>query len=1287
MNSVDSFFSSISKKKKIVKKSLEDSERKKTIPIPFRFISKDEKGTTVFDKIKRGLSKIENIKNSSLFLKLYQKISSEFLFQIDDFILFLYFYKKEDFFEIYNSLIKYFSTNEFSENETERTFETKYQKWFYRLKSEAEKNLKFYEIFKNLRNQLNKIKPDLTAVQISKFKIRGKIGYLPRQEKTLEDSEDLENSNSFLTLKPTDGRFLLNEVDTNELTRFCVFVPNEGEKIYKFSSSFLNEKDKDSIPKEIPKNTLYIQTHGKPEERFHILISFSSSSFEILNDFTTNESWEDFKKKFVKIFDGDISLTNIEKYDISGSFSALSYQKENETYPIDFDFPSFLDLVFLSENFSNLISFNESKNPYGKRKNPFFRFSLQRDVPGEDLRFSIQKNVLFERKDFFLVSPKDITQDSKDEILEKDPGDIFVQINVLGAENMEKLEIFFVLFSLLFSIYNLPENIKEIRSEYKFFLGNKNFKRAMEQEIVRKKETKTKKILSKEASRIERLQSLYPSVFKIPGYTRKCSASENRQPLIVPDDEVEKIKKGFFLVGNSKFPIQVVKFPPDNPQFDQSLSFNFACAVPGEKNPRAPHPGLVAINSDSYAAAPCCFKASQTSKKSSKFTLYYSSQTSEKRGAGGQGNIIKKDKRLGPGNFGLLKPEIEQILTHGRYENSSFYRYGIPYEKDDPNALLHCCLTALKIPEYLSLKHPEKIEYAKQFRERFFEFVNPEVVKQEIYEYDTNDIQEIFLDPTYQLDSKWAFRVLEEIFNINIFVFHFWTPATKEKKWETFLEIPRSRSFHIRNPRPARESLFLVRHRGGEFDGHKEDHYEIIVQTESKLESEKSLKKKKIDESEIQFIFPGFLSYLVEKIFLRTNLIYSFEIEDKKIVTRQPFGLFDPISFFSNFEILGQILDDFGKLRGLHLSFENEKYQVLFPPAQPLDLPQVEVLRDPNEFGSVETLMKIFPTPNSVAYEDEEILGLWYSFADFPEYFFFSCNGRTQLYDLKISHVPFLLQEQKEDLKKIEEKIQKARLLRQIFLLLYSLYPNSFSLDSRRREKNVRNFLSKYSILRKKENEDFYDLSSIPEKIPEDLNEALKVLEKEIPTLVSNEKIIFYTEDFRERIRFLLLKENQIPINFELRIPFQTPNDFRKSLDSQIIFGENKFEEWFKTSFRKEINFQKSLDSSDFLRNEPFLFLYSFEEGKRIFLIQNIKNGNLSKARILAEIWEEKRQNLGPNFDEKKFKNPSLPYLLYGVDPSGNLIPQKDKTEGENNFVEILEFEGKFSALLSIHSE
>jgi hypothetical protein len=232
-------------------------------------------------------------------------------------------------------------------------------------------------------------------------------------------------------------------------------------------------------------------------------------------------------------------------------------------------------------------------------------------------------------------------------------------------------------------------------------------------------------------------------------------------------------------------------------------------------------------------------------------------------------------------------------------------------------------------------------------------------------------------------------------------------------------------------------------------------------------------------------------------------------------------------------------------------------------------------------------------------------------------------------------------------------------------------------------------FLRNYSIIRKTD----YDLRNIPRLLPvytDDRNaftQALKYIESNAPTLISNGKILFDSNTLYKRILGKLQEYNYmyspLPIRGEewkvptnIRNYYTDVNDFPKYENTLIFLNEKNYRAWLNSINRTNgaLQVTKKLTDNIILLTIPLI--YQDIDGK-IYLVQNFIGGESSSVELRqainnASVWQEYKVNLGLTTTPLVEGQALPPYVLYTKTSAGNIIPIEDHSNGTIPYLQIL---------------
>jgi len=396
---------------------------------------------------------------------------------------------------------------------------------------------------------------------------------------------------------------------------------------------------------------------------------------------------------------------------------------------------------------------------------------------------------------------------------------------------------------------------------------------------------------------------------------------------------------------------------------------------------------------DQYPYVPKCFDTLKTSRvisgKVTKYQKYYLGLKEEKARHKAE-NILVTNKILKPGHKGQLdeKGEINAILNQypNKIAKSTFLRYGVPVS---PNSLLHSVLLALEDPEYYKkVGAEEKEAYVQRVRKYIATKVYPGLLKQELYDRTLNEIWAMLCDVTSFLDPSIFYRALEVVFNINIYVYGYTTGKDGKKAKQGKMVLPRHKIFHTQ-PYRGRPTILILKNEGSETDVLDYPQSELII------EDIKGAKPVMVFNEEMGRINYDVLQQTARIFTWKITKVNTLEVhQNTYLKTTKQYSEPD-YSALIDHQGRYQILDDYGKLRGLVFSsVDGQGVTMLFDPSQPVNLPLTTKERlascdDPTQFYEddvevfprcePETATRIFGKPVSMTKNpDGYVTGLWF---------------------------------------------------------------------------------------------------------------------------------------------------------------------------------------------------------------------------------------------------------------------------------------------------------------------
>jgi hypothetical protein len=938
------------------------------------------------------------------------------------------------------------------------------------------------------------------------------------------------------------------------------------------------------------------------------------------------------------------SAKNSREYNISGQAVIKNFTFSDAVF----------HFIILNEN-----EIDEIENKYGGLINTYL--------------FIDESKKAISEKSFITIKYKSLIEEDIDEESVGNPSSAKIKLNqendnlVLNFEkvaNYEVLDQFLEIFTRVLTIY------KEFEPDILSFLDSIV---TISETFSTKKGRKTKIIQDVYDRKISQLrgESPDPEIFK-PGsdaYSRRCDCK--KQPIIIEEDEAKDWENKTFSDKNIIMKRQIGKFPKNNPKL------LYVCP-----SDIYPYPAMIENNDPSnlkeYPFIPCCAMTDNINKSSSKYNTTIESTPGkiQKPKKAASNYKVTTIKQIDYGRPAEIPIELQQILD----DKIKYERYG---SGRSINSILRCIFIATNYREYLNISsEDEKEKYCKNFRKNIISLLPNfyEVAKQEMFDYTKENVEYYLTDNNEFLDTFLSFRVLEEIFDINIFVF---IPKDTNimKTADNGFEIARHAISHIRPYNVKRKSILVFKHMGGEMNSLEYPQYDLIVNTNMLFDN---IKENNQSETQgITFIFDENITNTLYNAISQYNTSYIFEYENENIVARKaPYSYLKFKDIFDSFNIDSQDIDSYGKTRSLNISskvYKNVNITVMVPPSQPLNVPYSDVIHKTTE----NIVKSIFGKPSE---ETED--GLWYKILDYKYGIFIPCKTSS----MNVNHqnplgVKFL---------STENPISEFRQIKKYSQMLLDFIIWGLRSNGILNLKDFNENVDKYIIMNENvrpnivpnelisyitENGNFaYFVNIWPEYFYK--NNTVQLY----PTLY--EKIMGYLEKYYSETDGLSLAPNPYLTGI-----FEYEWDFKKYENNRILIGVDHLKTWVdihSKNYKGELNIQNELKTEMFGNIvEPIIY----RQNTRMYLIQNVVDGNFNKALKCGKIWLDYKFNIG--FEELEIKfydfeenKRYIPHLIYSISGSNELIVTSnndDKTNGEEKYVSLIRFtDNSYSVLLEL---
>ncbi|HLX53251.1 MAG TPA: hypothetical protein VKR58_04895, partial [Aquella sp.] len=546
-------------------------------------------------------------------------------------------------------------------------------------------------------------------------------------------------------------------------------------------------------------------------------------------------------------------------------------------------------------------------------------------------------------------------------------------------------------------------------------------------------------------------------------------------------------------------------------------------------------------------------------------------------------------------------------------------------------------------PEYHALNtDDDKENYVRRYRKNVF--ADPrysiDVTRQELYDHNDQEIRNLLTNPDVFLDPALYYRFLEELFDVNIYIFS--SPRGNEESF-AMLETPRNKMFHTRRLTNRKGTIIIFKHWGSEFDKLTFPQCELIVIYDTV--------NKKIDTA----LFEMEMSEILHDVIINTKNTISWSIDPNNVRLIPRKNLYNTLNSYQILQtggtLIGQILDGYGKARAFILKLppvETERNNapsdssvgrnnapsevtVMIPPAQPENLPiyGTPVISDLSTVYRAlgNQIMRVSLNPKGL------VDGVWYQVLDLEEGFYVPIKPieRSHLPDIPEGSDNPLFSDGKNMVRRLRELTRINKIIMQIIQWLFLQFNG-----------NLIDFIEKYFLIdprRIVNSEKYYNISKVRRRLPniKSMSDALNYVSQIIPTLVQNDKIIIYSKKYAEGIIYFLkeyIKSSDYilgpadPPKY-LKVILEEESDYKQFGNTVIFIREVDMRAWLFTKTRlgiKTSSIYRHIDFSDNLVSEPIIYQ---DPAGRNYLIQNVINSEYLRAINVAYEWYTSKINYG----------------------------------------------------------
>lgn len=938
------------------------------------------------------------------------------------------------------------------------------------------------ELNVNINKLMEKVKPDFDFS--SSFERLDSMKYTPFQEDKRKIS--IEISNNFSSV--------LDLFDISKLNEYVPYInvihrnnneTNEYSKILKTFHFFTDFKVEQNDMSQL---TFYLYNLDELKQQ---LSEKMYSPIDILHDdtkfmielivYTDQLSLSETKERIQNTFTQTILFSNEKNIYVGGLF-----------YIPDMYFDKYIlaDLCLSDEMFQKFLKIDESLHAYRKKSSVYVYFTDPR-YPNDFLTASISQKFM-ERGDLKKVpDPRDFPI-----------GTSYVRVKVSKAKSVNHVKRFQEILSKLFTEYK--SKVNEIIDIYQEFLPKFG-------EIPEVKAKSMKRTL----------KNLVPSQF-ISNYTRLCP---NPPEIVFPEEKKEILEK---------YPDrQIITFPKRE---SEGLQHEYICTDSKMRFPGLKRNNLE--NKNQFKYLPCCYPKDQT--QSSNYRNYYDEVDISKDDQIRNRRIIVTNKILEPDIFGVLPEYLNNLFVSIKPE-FDFYRKGVTRTN---NSFIECISEAFD-PEYKQFsRNDDRIpKFLEKIRIELSENKIIPITRQENYDLTVSEIQDDILNMNQYFDPKKYYRLLENKYNCNIYLFN-----------EKGMIIPDHVENYLRYYKRYIHSIFIYEHLGSESDNAKYPQCEILTGIDPNIG---------VTTQFYQLPYTNSFSIEIEKIFVKYNQSYLYNRLSKRIKI-PPFK-----------QLISQSIDGYGKTRSLQFEIDSLSISLYTDPLPPLPLMETTFEYKPVDF---ENANKLFTQLGILIQHQTVVDEQCIEISGFYEDMLYTCVVQPVdiLENITIGYTRRIIPSVSSQLKNFNRKQKDAKHLSQLFLYTFSKYFQELN-ENVKNADNIHDDVFKNFVESHIETVSNYSYDKFNKLVSQN-NHAY-----------SGDKLIVGGKNPHETLKRLMyfLRLN-LERNKELVMKYYTKDyifnfyddvtDFVKRRDELIIPGKNALQKWIQ---------EKMIDKKMYLNVNP----------------------------------------------------------------------------------------------------
>jgi hypothetical protein len=889
-----------------------------------------------------------------------------------------------------------------------------------------------------------------------------------------------------------------------------------------------------------------------------------------------------------------------------------------------------------------------------------------------------------------------------------------LRVKIIRAESTEILENFVLILSHLLAKYKKEK--AAVETEMRFIIpGCAKYdsvglifqpeKSASESFTKNGKEKKKKKENDLfDNTRKKALARHTPDVY--PSGTAKRIQSVF-QPIPVPRDEVAEWRK-YSSLNEDRL---VLPFPPVQTEdgkylnpltidpYDKRVKYWFVCPDDLHNYPILKDMRNLDLKIKYPFSVQCGRKNMFGDKTDPLYYHYYDDVPKAKNKSKG---ILTTSKILSGGGAAKVTTILDQLLnfdTSNVEVKKPIFRFGGSPSVSN-NSFIHCILKAISDKTYLETDDKEK--YTSSVRTFIANNISPLLLKQELYDLSDEEIKQELLDKNVIFSSEKFFRALEEIFQINIFVF---TPVISDKSSNNVkdlnIEIPRCKIFHLRPERKDRPSILIYKHYGAKVNHLTYPHYELIAKINGDVVVEKS------SDNKYNFVFNKEITKICYLCLIQSSTSFMWNINDdkKEITTRvNTFSKIDWVEVFTGYKIIGQRVDQYGKMRMIGVQIDSENIMTVFlPPSQPINVPYLENITRISTSLCMQKLGNPSGYSNSSEHKDSN--GLWYPVIDIQYCIFVPVKGiatkigkkKKEKEAEKVSEPSpeFSIDQYRlSDLSNPKDnkpsaivqnndhigiKVEGLKLARKNIIYLTQIIRWLYRFD---RCSNFATWWDEWVVSDEKVTNEVKNDCKVGVKLPvvSDTKSGIDAISPLWGKFFFDSKIHLYPILYKKLFDFFMVEflsyHSQTPQEIKyLNRVYTFETDFIQKKHTLLFINPKQLNIWLdfqavkNSSIIGQIVISQETNNSKLFEINPYIYQDSVT--LKSYIIQNVKGGELKRVFNVCKTWRDKLVNTGFYTDPIKTEE-VLSYVIYSISSSNKFIQTGDFSNDDINYFEII---------------